>query len=184
MRNILPAPRQAELFVFLRHHGTLIAAFRVEAAVTVEVERREGAQTIEHAYLASDWFRFEKAPSASALTIFITKKNENLQIFTLKSSGNPWATLGPTESGLYEKNKEIYQAAQTLAHRAELAAKKKEELKFAVEARQLAQLGYPMFGDIFFQGHDDAHAFADEYVRKLPEGSSVTIATGRKAQHL
>lgn len=185
IRKLLSAPRQVEIFIFVRHEGSLIAVFRVEAAVTEVVERREGAQTIEHAYLASDWFRFEETPSGSALTIFITKKHGVLQVFTLKPTGRPWAILGPTEAGLYEKNKDIYQEVQLLARRAEQAAKDNKEFKFAKEAKRLAKLGYPLFGDIFLQGvNEDAGAFADQYVRNLPEGSSLSIAIGKDAQNL
>jgi hypothetical protein len=179
-----PAPHQAELFIFLRHEGTLIAAFRIEAAITEQAERRLGAQVIEHAYLASDWFRFEAAPAASALTIFITKKHGALQIFTLRPTGSPWASLGPTESGLYDKNKDIYKEVQSLAQRAEQALKQKEEFKFAKEGKKLAQLGYPLFGDIFLQGSEDVATFVDEYVRQLPPGSNLTIAIGTEAQNL
>jgi hypothetical protein len=182
----LPAPpRQVELFVFLQHEGTLIAAFRVEAGLTDEAEHYSGAQIVEHAYVSNEWFHFENAPEGSALTIFITKKDDALRLFTLKATGNPWATLGPSEDGLYRKNKEIYKEVQTLARRAEQAAKDKEEFSFTKEAKRLAQLGYPLFGALFLQGQGvDAVAFADDYLRKLPEGSSVTIAIGRKAQDL
>jgi hypothetical protein len=179
------APRQAELFVFLRFSGALVGAFRVRADVTEEIEERAGALICEYAYLAADWFRFKQAPFGSTLTIFITKKRGALQIFTLKPNGNPWATLGPNESGIYEKNKEIYQEVQMLANRAENAIKNQGEFKFGKEAKRLAQLGYPLFGDIFLHGlTEDAGVFADEYVRNLPEGSTLTIALGHEAQNL
>jgi hypothetical protein len=179
------APRRAELFVFVEHQTTLIAAFRVEADVTEDPDRHEGAQNIEHAYLASDWFQFSEAPQASALTIFITKKHGELRLFTLKPNGNPWETLGPNENGLYEKNKEIYKEVQSLARRAEQAAKGDGEFVFANEAGRLAKLGHPLFSDIFLQSETGgAGVFADEYVRTLKEGSLLTIAIGREAQGL
>ncbi|HEY6252457.1 MAG TPA: CHAT domain-containing protein [Candidatus Angelobacter sp.] len=178
-------PRQAEVFVFLRYDGTLVGAFRVRAAVTAKVEQREDAQSIEYAYLATDWFHFDQAPSSSALTIFITKNQGSLQIFTLKSEGRPWVLLGPTESGLYEENKAIYQETQALARRAEIALQKQEKFKFATEARRLAQLGHTLFGAIFLLGPTgDAGIFADDYLSPLPEGSTLTIAIGHEAQTL
>jgi hypothetical protein len=179
-----PAPHQAELFIFLRHEGTLIAAFRIEAAITEPSQRRVGAQVIEHAYLASDWFRFASTPTGSALTVFITKKHGALRIFTLRAEGNPWASLGPTESGLYEKNKDIYKEVQTLARRAEQALKQNEKFTFVKEAKQLAKLGYPLFGDIFLQGSEDVAAFVEQYVRQLPPDSNLTIAISAEAQNL
>jgi len=184
IKNTRSPPWRAELFVFLRHEGTLIAAFRVEADITEQSETKQGAQTIEHAYLASDWFRFDKAPTASALTVFVTKKHGYLQIFTLKPKGNPWAALGPTETGLYDRNKEIYKEVQALAHRADQAVRQNKSFKFSTEAKRLAGLGYQLFGDIFLLGEEDAGAFADEYLRGLPEGSTLTIAIGRDAQNL
>lgn len=185
VEKLPPAPRQAELFVFVRHEGALIAAFRVDADITERPERHEGAQSVQHAYVSSEWFRFEEAPTGSALTIFITKRHGSLQLFTLKLTGNPWATLGPTENGLYEKNKEIYKAVQMLARRAEEASKANENFSFVKEGKPLAKLGYPLFSDLFFQGeNEDAGKFADEYVRSLPEGSTLTIAIGRDAQNL
>ena len=179
------APRWAELFVFLQYESALVGAFRVQANITEVVERRAGALIWEHAYLASDWFRFEQMPSGSALTIFINKKEGALQIFTLKPKGNPWATLGPTESAIYDRNKEIYQEVQTLANRAARAMKDQSDFKFGKEAKRLAQLGYPLFGDIFLHGlTEDPGIFADEYVRNLPEGANLTIAISHVVQNL
>ena len=179
------APREAELFVFLQYQDALVGVFRIRAAVTEVTERRARAVLWEHAYLAADWFRFKQTPTGSALTIFITKKQGALQIFTMKPEANPWAKLGPNESGIYEKNKEIYQEIQTLANRAENAIKNQSSFKFGKEAKRLAQLGYPLFGDIFLQGlTEEPGVFADDYVRNLPEGSNLTIAIGQEAQNL
>lgn len=182
--KVRSAPRRAELFVFVRHKGALIAVFRIETIIGEETERQEGAQIIEHAYLANDWFRFEDAPASSALTIFITKSNGALQVFTLKSTGDPWATVGQTVSGLYEKNKAIYKEIQLLARRAAQASNKKLKFNFFNEAKQLAKLGYPLFGDIFLQGDEELNVFATEYVRRLPDGADVTIAIGAGVQDL
>jgi hypothetical protein len=149
-----------ELLVFLQYEGALIAAFRVEAGLTEEVEPYYGARKLEHAYVSNEWFHFENAPVGSALTIFITKKDDALRLFTLKSIGNPWATLGPSEDGLYRKNKEIYKEVQTRARRAEQAARDKETFSFVKEAKRLVQLGYPLFGALVLQGQGVAAARA------------------------
>ena len=184
IRKIRPAPREAELFVFMRHEGTLIAVFRVLAQVTEEMQRQEGAQLVEHAYVTNEWFQFEKAPSASALTIFITKRYGHLQLFTFKPTGDPWARIVPTEQNLYQDSKGIYDELQALAHRAEQALKSKAEFKFAKEAKNLAKFGYPLYGAVFLIGDSGASLFAEEYLGNLPEGSNLTIAIGKEAEHL
>jgi hypothetical protein len=184
IRKIPEAPRQAELFVFVRHEGTLIAAFRVLAQVTEEMQRQEGAQLVEHAYVTNEWFQFEKAPSASALTIFITTRQGSLQLFTFKPTGDPWATVGPTEQNLHQNSQDIYDEVQALALRAEQALKSKAEFKFSKEAKNLAKFGHPLFGAVFLMGDSAASIFADEYLGNLPEGSNLTIAIGKEAQHL
>src|SRR5258708_8077864 len=81
----------AELFVFLRHDGDLVGAFRVKVLVTEKPEEFQQAQIIEDIYLHGSWFRFQDGTSRSALTILITKKQANLQIFTLDATANPSA---------------------------------------------------------------------------------------------
>ena len=178
-----PYPGKAELFVFLEHEGRLVGAFRVEARVTASVQKMPGAQVVENAYLATDWFRIHGGATPSALTIFVTKKQGLLRMFTLQPEGDPWVTIGPSEAGLYNDNLEIYDEVQTLARRAESAGK--EEFRIAKEGARLANLGWVLFGKLFLQAEEEGpRKLFEDYVAKLPEGSALHIAIGYEAQNL
>jgi hypothetical protein len=188
VKRLPTSPRRALVFIFMIHQGTLVGAFRVAACVGMKPSTAAAAQTFEHAYLASDWFRFQQPPAASALSIFIDKREEGLAVFTLRPNQQPWALLAPSEQDLYASNKDLYRELQSLAREAGEAMKNRQEFKFSAKARRLANLGYTMFGQIFLQAvSSEAANFADEYIRNLhnlPEGSAVTIAPSQNCQNL
>jgi hypothetical protein len=175
---------RGELFVFVQHEGNLVMALRVEALVSDQPDQRP-AQVLDYLYLATDWFRFAQPRGADSRTIFITKKQSNLQLFTLKPDALPWSALGPAETGLYEHNKDMYRALHSLALAAAEAANAGKTLRFSKEFGHLAELGYKLFTDVFFQGDEtSAAAFYEKFLKALPEGACVTVVIGKEAQNL
>jgi hypothetical protein len=158
-----------------------VAVFRIEALVTREPEEHVTAQILEHAYLATDWFRFKSASVGSAATIFLAKKAGHLQVFTLMDSEAPWGFLGANEESIYQLSEKIY---RYLHHLSIEAAKEKEqgqELTFEKSATGLANLGYELFTTVFYspQTSETVRVFMKNFFSNLPKESTVTIALNK-----
>jgi hypothetical protein len=134
-------------------------------------------------YQAAGWFQFEHKPAASALTILITKREGDLQLFTLDADNPPWLSLGPTEDGLYRKNKRIYEELQNLAVRIDEAVTARESTRIGELGSRLARLAHTMMGDLFYRDAKGVN-FVKQYIDLLPDDSSVTIALGRQLHNL
>jgi cholesterol oxidase len=178
-------PRPCGVFVFMSFEGTVVGAFRIETLVNCKPKPHQRAQSVEFIYLAKEWFRFEKEPPRSALTILIEKRPEGLAVFTLKPGEQPWGALAPSEYDLYVGNKDIYREVQTLAYAAAEAAERGERFSFAAKGRTLANLGHTLFGQIFLQAISaEVASFPEDWIQGLPEGSVLTIATGKHCENL
>ena len=179
-----PIARRAELFVFIRWRTELVSALRVSAVVASPLGN-DRAQELEAIYLNPNWFRSTKPDELSKRTILFTKKDSRLHIFTLNADGTPWSSLGPTETNLYEHNKEMYRDLHRLAFAAAEASKANKPLSVAKEFNRLAEYGYRLFSDIFFWGNSSGPAtFYYEHLKELPEGSGITIIMDQKAENL
>jgi cholesterol oxidase len=177
--------RPCTIFLFMSYEGTVVGAFRVEALVNCKPKPHQRAQSIEFMYLTKDWFRFEKEPPKSALTILIDKRPEGLTVFTLRPREQPWGALAPSEHDFYVNNKDIYSEVQTLAYAAGEAVEQGKKFSFAAKGRRLANLGHSLFGQIFLQAiSTDVARFPEEWIRELPEGATLTIAIGQRCQNL
>lgn len=177
--------RPCGVFVFMSYEGTVVGAFRIATLINCKPKPRQRAQSVEFIYLTKDWFRFEKEPPRSALTILIEKRPEGLAVFTLRPGEQPWGALAPSERDLYVGNKDIYSEVQTLAYAAAEAAERGEGFSFAARGRTLANLGHTLFGQIFLQAISaDVASFPEDWVQGLPEGSTLTIATGKHCENL
>lgn len=165
------------LFVFLRLKNELLAVFRVEAKITAEPQQMRFAQKLEHAYLATNWFRFDRLPTGAALTLYFRKEAGHLQVFTLRPSRAPWGRLGVTEADFHQRTKEIYRAIQALALKAAQAEERGETLGFVKGATSLAKEGYQLFTALFHLNSDDeVKEFSAEVLKPAGPNTSVTIA--------
>ena len=184
--EILAEGKRGELFVFISHLGEadqkeLVAVFRVEALITREVTEDASAQILEHAYLATDWFRFKGAAVGSAATIFLAKKAGHLQVFTLTNSVTPWGFLGATEQALYQLSEKIYRHLHHLSIKAAQQREQGQELSFEKSANGLANLGYELFTTVFRspQTSESVGVLVKNFLSNLPPESTVTIALNR-----
>jgi hypothetical protein len=184
INGLPPTASRAEIFVFIRWRTELVATLRVGAVM--ETSRGEhSAQALEVLYLNCNWFRSTKLDELPVRTILFTKKDSRLHIFTLNTEGTPWSSLGPTETNLYEHNKEMYRDLHRLALAAAEASEANKLLSVAKEFNRLAEYGYRLFSDIFFWGSSSRPAtFYHDHLKELPEGSCVTIIMDQKAENL
>lgn len=190
----LPAPdeipkegKRGEIFVFLRYQGEagqkeLVAVFRVEALITREPEEHKSAQILEHAYLASSWFKFKDPAVGSAATIFLAKKAGLLQVFTLMDTDVPWGTLGANEQAVYQLSEKIYRYLHHLSIEAAKEQEQGQDLSFEKSATGLANLGFELFTTVFLspQTSESVRTFIKDFLLSLPKGSTVTIALNKE----
>ena len=194
---------EASAFIFVRRlvdpkpdsklPSELIAVFRSETQVLDGDKRPTSDQTLEHSYLATDWFRFSDEPiSGPDLTLYFRSKAGQIQLFTFAGRTGYWGCVGVNEAEFYAETRRCYvEVLKQSIHAAKREAKEKWQagertLPLNQEtSKKLAQVGGHLYATLFFSSDDSSlykmgHRLAEEQY----DDAAMTIAIDANAKGL